>query len=164
MQTNTSLGKLFNEAIGCLANTIEQQLGGKTLKGIGLVTTDDLAGIAAFFNITGDFPDDYDAYLEYSPVEWKNSESSCFDNFNQELYKYCSNYSLGSHEDLVREVFDFALEAMSNFNLRDRFGNELYLTFSGTDPSDLLVQEESKFVSAMNSEATYTIWKEEFEI
>ena len=157
------LENLFCAALEGLSATIEAQLAGRRLQGIGLVTANDLPGVSAFFLIEGDLSDDSELYQRYSPVEWLNAEGDCFENLNEELVKYCSIRRGSDYETLVRDLFDLGADAMNKVDLRKRFGKGLYLTFASVDPSDFLLVEEARFVQKMNSSEIFSEWKSSLE-
>jgi hypothetical protein len=59
-------------------------------------------------------------------------------------------------------VFDSAAEAFLRLDLRKRYGQDLFVTMGGVDPTSLLESEERRFVEKTNSPAIFTAWLKDF--
>ena len=150
---------LFCEAIENLSVVINKKLESKELLGIGFVTSDDLSGIAAYYRFEDDLPKNHDLYDKYSPVEWKRSEGDCFHKLNEELKSICKLRLSSDYETLVREIYDGCINSINKLKLRKKYGEYLYLTFTSTDPSEFMLEEEQRFVKRMNTSKLYSEWK-----
>jgi len=163
LESTSQLKDLFQKSIEDLSRFIEKVSQGKSLLGIGLVTSDDISGIAGFFLIEGDLPEGSEVYQRYSPVEWLRSEAECFKALNDEIGKLASKRRDSDWVSLVRELFGLCAETMERLDLRKQFGGDVFLSFCSSDPCDFMIQQESQFVQRMNSPEVFSEWQIEFE-
>ncbi len=132
------------------------------LRGIGLVTTEAVGFVGAFFLIRGDLPPEAEPYRVFSPVEWSRSTEEPFADLNGYLAAAAPppHESDADYEARVRRVFDTCAEAIEASGIRDRFGPDLYLTFTGVDLNDVLEDAEARFVERVNSSKLHSEWRE----
>ena len=154
--------ELFCASLNELSEIIENRLDSKKLQTIGIVTSGDLAGIAAYYLTEEDFSETCDLYLRYSAVEWPNSEGDCFKKLSNILEE--THFALRrdiDYKKVIRDTFDLCIDAMKIVDLRNRFGEHLFITFASVDPNNEMLLEEERFVEIMNPPLIYSNWKEE---
>ena len=159
-----TLLSLLSESLEALGQRVAAQQPPSSLSGIGFVTDDQAAAIAAFLRFEGDFPLDAEPFLLLSPVEWLYSEDEAFKAVNAHLQSEApeAGEAPDQYQKRVSSLFGCVAEAVEVADLRGRYGDGLYLTFAGVDPNETLERAEEDFIARLNPESVLEQWREEF--
>ncbi|MCP4215797.1 MAG: DUF4303 domain-containing protein [bacterium] len=150
----------FKSAMEGMCRSIDS--GGKSdsLTAIGFITVDTVHLMGAFLLYAGDLPDDAELYLKLSPVEWIYSHDSSFNELSDYLDEMFprGTETKAEYRTRVHCIFTACADVLEQLDLRSRYGKLSYLTFCGTDPGPVLVEEEEGFVRRLNTPELFEQW------
>lgn len=133
------------------------------LIGFGLMCSDEVDCFFPCLLDRAQLPADAEPDYRFNPVDWgAQDDVGHFDRVNALLKTMSVPPGDPAFDGYVRSVFDSCLAAVMQVDLRGRFGNELFVTVGGTDPSDLLEAEERRFAERANSQETFASWRQDF--
>ena len=158
-----SLADRFAIAIECLCEHYDQSAREGELIGLGLMCGDAVDLFWPLLLSSSELPLDCHDDYRFNPVDWDNNEGfHCFDELNKTLKCVCVPQDDPGFPGYVRSVFDSCIEALSRLNLRTRYGENLFTTMGGADPTSLLEMEERRFVEETNTSKLVDMWLEDF--
>jgi hypothetical protein len=155
-EATSSLGDLLRSSVERLCAAVEARGRASDLLAIGFVTSDAARSLAAFLRFAGDLPLQAEAYKLLSPVEWSHSDDQSFEELNRYLaaVRASREESDADYRIRVRRLVDACADGVEALGLRQRFGDDLFLTFCGVDPNETLEAEERRFVQRLNPAAS----------
>lgn len=153
----------FVRAIHALCKHYEESHLREELIGIGLICGDDVTSFGPFLLSRSSVHENVKPDYRFNPVDWDMNEGAeYFLKLNALLASRRVDTNSSEFPDYVREVFNSGVEAFSRLDLQKRYGQDLFVTMGGADPTFLLEKEEHRFVKLVNNPMIYSSWLKDF--
>ncbi len=160
---HTALVEGFRDAIEGVCRLHEQGRPMSELIGIGLMCGDEASSFGPCLLDGAQVPADAERDFFFNPPEWGGTFGlECFDELNASLESARVDPGDSRYPKHVRKIFDCCAEAVRQLRLRERFGEQLFVTMGGFDPNSVLEAEERRFVELVNPPDIVARWIEDF--